>query len=141
MKSVKSWVIAAASVLFLPFASADSQSIHELVQKLNLYNNRFPAEKVYLQLNKSVFKPGEDLWFKAYVVESMQHMPSSLSTDLTVKLIDENGEDIFRDRFKIKKGAVSGVLTMPTFSSCSRGSPSRSSRSDVIGFPPWRSGR
>jgi len=113
MKKVEFWVIAAASVLFLPLASADSQSIHELVQKLNLYNNRFPAEKVYLQLNKSVFKPGEDLWFKAYVVESMQHMPSSLSTDLTVKLIDENGEDIFRDRFKIKKGAVSGVLTMP----------------------------
>ncbi len=113
MKSVKSWVIAAASVLFLPFASADSQSIHELVQKLNLYNNRFPTEKVYLQLNKSVLKPGEDLWFKACVVESIQHIPSSLSSDLTVKLLDENSEDVFRDRFKINRGMVSGVLTMP----------------------------
>lgn len=113
MKNAKSSAIVAASVLFLHFALADSLSIHELVQKLNLYNDRFPMEKVYLQLNKSVFKPGEDLWFKAYVVGSMQHMPSSLSTDLTVELIEKNGEDVFRDRFRIKKGVVSGVLRMP----------------------------
>jgi len=113
MKKVESWVIATASVLFLHFVSAGNLSIHELVQKLNLYSNRFPAEKVYLQLNKSVLKPGEDLWFKACVVESMQHIPSSLSSDLTVKLLDENSEDVFRDRFKINKGMVSGVLTIP----------------------------
>ncbi|MFQ5708975.1 MAG: hypothetical protein ACE5HO_16070 [bacterium] len=115
MKNVKSWAIAAGSVLFLNFAPKDNLSIYELVQKLNLYNNRFPTEKVYLQLNKSVFKPGEDIWFKAYVVESTKHLPSFLSTDLTVKLIDENGEDILRERFKIKKGAVNGVLAIPGF--------------------------
>jgi hypothetical protein len=113
MNDVKYSAIMAAIVLFMQFGFADSLSVHELIQKLNLYNDRFPTEKVYLKSNKSVFKPGEDIWFKAYVVESRQNRPLSMSTNLTVKIIDENGADVFNNRFKINKGTVSGVLNMP----------------------------
>ncbi len=113
MKSVRCSAIITVIVFLLQFVLADSLSIHELIQKSNLYNDRFPTEKVYLKSNKSVFKPGEDLWFKAYVVESRQNRLLSLSTDLTVKLIDENGADIFNNRFKINEGTINGVLRIP----------------------------
>ena len=48
MNDVKYSAIMAAIVLFMQFGFADSLSVHELIQKLNLYNDRFPTEKVYL---------------------------------------------------------------------------------------------
>ncbi len=113
MSNLKYFLVVCVSALFLHISPADSVFLQKLAQKLSLYNQKFPQEKVYLQLNKSVFKPKEHLWFKAYVVESTTHLPSSLSADLTIKLIDEDGADVFKKRFKIKKGIVTKDFRIP----------------------------
>jgi len=113
MSKLKCFLVVCVSALFLHLTPADSLFLQKLEQKLNLYNRKFPQEKVYLQLNKSVFKPNEHLWFKAYVVESITHLPSSLSADLTIKLINKDGEDVFKKRFKIKKGIVTKSFRIP----------------------------
>ena len=44
----------------------------DLTQRFRYYNQIFPREKVYIHLNKTVFKPQDVLWFKAYIVEALQ---------------------------------------------------------------------
>lgn len=113
MSKLKYLMFVLLSASFLHFAPADSLFLDELIRKSHLYNQNFPQERVHLHLNKTVFKPGEDLWFKAYIVESIQHYPSSQSADLSVKLIDENGHDVYKNLFNIKKGVVRENFRIP----------------------------
>ncbi len=102
-------IIILISFLFLNFApQKQDKFISEITTKFQQYNQMFPREKVYLQLNKTIFKPKQLLWFKAYIVESLDNKPSDISKDLTVKLIDETGEVVFNDRYSIKNGFVQG---------------------------------
>ena len=39
----------------------------ELMQKLDAFNERTPEDKVYAHFDKTLYKPGETIWFSAYV--------------------------------------------------------------------------
>jgi hypothetical protein len=101
------------SILFLYLAPPEQDDfISEITKRFQRFMQVFPREKVYVQLNKTIFKPKELLWFKAYVVESLQHKPSDLSKDLTIKLIDETGQVVFKDRYSIKNGFAQGNIKL-----------------------------
>ncbi|MEO1050400.1 MAG: TonB-dependent receptor plug domain-containing protein [Bacteroidota bacterium] len=69
----------------------DSPFIIELKQKLKLYNAELPREKLYLHIDKTLYKPGEDIWFKAYLVDGKDHRPSNVSEVVYVELINPKG--------------------------------------------------
>jgi len=101
------------SFLFLYLAPQEQDEfISEITKKFQRFNQVFPREKVYVQLNKIIFKPKELLWFKAYIVESLQHKPSDRSKDFTIKLIDETGQVVFKDRYSIKNGLAQGTVKL-----------------------------
>jgi hypothetical protein len=45
-------------------------------------------EKIYLHLDRSYYAPGEDIWFKAYLVNAQNNLPFNTSNNLYVELID-----------------------------------------------------
>jgi len=51
-------------------------------------------EKVYLHLDRPFFKPGEAIWFNAYLREANTLQPSLQSTVLYVELIAPNGNTL-----------------------------------------------
>lgn len=65
--------------------------IEKLKASLTKYNNILPGEKIYLHTDKPFYKPGDDIWFKAYLLESSGHRPSKISEVAYVELINPKG--------------------------------------------------
>jgi len=63
-----------------------------------------PQEKVYLQTDKPYYSAGEDLWFKAYLVDATTHLPNSISRFIYVELTDKSDSVIYR--VKIRKDSL-----------------------------------
>ncbi len=59
-------------ILCLGFAaiSFSDDKVQQILAKANLFNLRFPQERVYLHLDRPSYWAGDDVWFKAYVKNS-----------------------------------------------------------------------
>ena len=51
-------------------------------------------ESIYLHLNKTKFVPQEGIWFAAYAYSSRDLLPHPLTTNLNVKLFNEEGDEV-----------------------------------------------
>lgn len=73
-----------------------------------------PQEKVYLHTDKPYYSAGEDIWFKAYVINAATHFPDTKSKFVYVELI--NAFDSVLIRAKIRKDSIgfSGHLNLNT---------------------------
>ncbi len=69
----------------------------------SLWEN-MPQEKVYLHTDKPYYSAGEDIWFKAYVINASTHLPNAKSNFVYVELI--NSFDSVLVRVKIRKDSV-----------------------------------
>lgn len=58
------------------------------------YNNYFSGirEQVYTHFNKSAYFPGDEIWFKNYIIEKTTGYPSDSSRILYTELYDPNGK-------------------------------------------------
>jgi TonB-dependent SusC/RagA subfamily outer membrane receptor len=60
-----------------------------LLKKMASYNEKYFQEKVHLHLDKPYYAIGDDIWFKAYVINTLDGRPSVHSNILYVELINE----------------------------------------------------
>ncbi len=65
-------------------------------------------EKIYLQLTSKEYTANETIWFKAIVVESQTHQPSSISGVLNVDFIGPNGKLVAHKLIRLKHGMGHG---------------------------------
>ncbi|MDQ8053108.1 MAG: TonB-dependent receptor plug domain-containing protein [Pedobacter sp.] len=86
----KKFLVFAAALISLIGASAFviDDPFTELLKKLEDFVKNNPTEKVYLHLDKPYYAIGDNIWFKAYVVDG-HTVPSQLSRILYVELINE----------------------------------------------------
>lgn len=61
-----------------------------LLKKMEKYNQKNLQEKVHLHLDKPYYAIGDDIWFKAYVVNTLDGRPTNTSKILRVELINES---------------------------------------------------
>ncbi|MFY7909309.1 MAG: TonB-dependent receptor plug domain-containing protein [Emticicia sp.] len=78
--------LALATLLFA--FTFEDDLLEKIVSKFNRYQDEFPQEKAYLQLDKPYYTAGETVWFKAYLVEANTLLPDTISIPLYVELID-----------------------------------------------------
>lgn len=62
----------ALAILCLGFAafSFTADKFQQVIAKTNLFNLRFPQEKIYLHLDRPSYWANENIWFKAYIKDS-----------------------------------------------------------------------
>jgi len=84
---------------------ADDDPFSLLLKKLEEYNEKYAQEKVHLHLDKPYYAIGDDIWFKAYVINSQNSKLSQISNVLYVELINE--KDSVKKQLKLP--LVSGV--------------------------------
>lgn len=60
-----------------------------------------PQEKVYLQTDREHYSAGENIWFRAYLLDAVTHKPSDYSRYVYVELVDRM--DSVRLRVKIRQ--------------------------------------
>ncbi|WDF55825.1 hypothetical protein [Mucilaginibacter sp. KACC 22063] len=105
-------LFAALSLITTTGFKDDDPVIAIIVQKLDLWLDRFEPEKVYLQFDKPCYVAGEDLWFKA-IVTAGDHRLSAISGTLNIELSDNRDSLIKWIKLPLKDGLTWGDFALP----------------------------
>ncbi len=112
---------------FKPYQKGSTDPfIIKLKKQLLNYNNHYAHEKVYLHTDRTLFEPGEDIWFKAYVKDANTHQASTKSGICYVEFIDPKGTVIKKltllaqggnghGDFSISPDAVGGLYKLKAY--------------------------
>lgn len=109
--------------IFLIPLSSSSQNKKDQVQiaaelwdiekKLNSYSVSSYAETIYLHTDRTVYNPGDTIWFKAYILDQFKQKFCKSYT-LAVSLFNEKNQNIISEHFTIKNASSYGQLIIPT---------------------------
>lgn len=76
--------------------------------KLQSFGTNYPDEKVYLHVDKTFYRPGEDIWFSVYLLDGTSYQPSGTSDVVYVDLIDPRGNVVSQFDMYMQKGRGKG---------------------------------
>ncbi|WP_296315975.1 MG2 domain-containing protein [Winogradskyella sp. UBA3174] len=101
------------TVLFLLifFTLAINAQIVNNITKPSLTNSSL-AEKIYLQIDNTIYQTGETVWFKAVVSKSFDNSLSDMSGIIHVELIDFNATVIEKKILKLNQGITNGSFDL-----------------------------
>ena len=99
-----------ASTLWqLPFPVVKDSTFQEkLQQQLSNYYDHYSPDKVYLHFDRKFFKPGENIWFSAYVRDANTLKASTKSEMVYVELLNPNGGVLKTIKLIARNGHVKG---------------------------------
>ena len=111
-KRLRNTIIAVSTILFLgslmPGTFTEeilsNEFLNNLKSKLKKLDIENPEDRVYLQFDKPMYKPGETIWFSAYVRNGSDLKPSIKSDILHAELIDPKGNVIQTKNLIAQKG-------------------------------------
>ena len=91
------------------FSQNINQNFEKLSNTFDTISQNQAQELVYLQTSKGVYETGEDLWFKAYILNSRNFIPSYLSQTLYLQMINEKiGTPVWQEKYEIQGGFADG---------------------------------
>lgn len=99
---------------FLLFFLAQLNSVwaqNKAEAALQVMEQNFPQEKVYLLFSKDNYIAGENIWFKSFVFDG--YSPSSISTSLFVELYNSNKAQLSKKIIPLFNGEGNGSFTLP----------------------------
>jgi hypothetical protein len=104
-----------ALILTIGFSTssfAQDDPLTKLVSQLQKYQHTRPYEKVYLHMDKPYYAIGDNIWFKAYVVQAEKNQPSVLSKILYAELINERDSIVQTVRLPVTVGLSWGEFSL-----------------------------
>jgi hypothetical protein len=100
--------------VFILFSfTTDPGVLETILKKLRQYHAERPQEKLYLHLDKPFYAAGENIWFKAYLMEASLHSLDSQSRVVYVELVDENKIIFKRQMLYAAGGLTFGDFQLP----------------------------
>ncbi|MBK7667293.1 MAG: hypothetical protein IPJ32_08070 [Sphingobacteriaceae bacterium] len=90
----------------------ENDFIKSVKKKLTDYNTHAPEDRVYLQLDKPFYAPGDDIWFSAYVRDGLSLKPSNKSDIVHIELISPKGTIEKRINIIAKNGKAAGDFSI-----------------------------
>ncbi|WP_288731797.1 hypothetical protein [uncultured Parabacteroides sp.] len=85
------------------------QTVDEVwVASINEEYAAFPSELIYLQTSKGIYETGEDLWFKAYQLNSQSFAFSNQSQTLYLQMINNKDSIVWQEKYPVENGMVFG---------------------------------
>lgn len=85
----------------------------KISEQISEYFKVYPKEKVFIVTDKLQYKPGETVWFRAFVTTGNNLPTSGESPELYIKLYDKKGEAVLQDIYKLKNGCTPGDFVVP----------------------------
>jgi hypothetical protein len=79
---------------------------------MQVYADEYPQQKVYVHFDKGVYRPGETIWFKAYLFAGFE--PSNFSQNFFAELIDNKGLVVQRKVFPVVEASAAGSFDIPS---------------------------
>lgn len=112
-KRLTNVIFLVASFLIFCSFSVDEDPFAELLKKLAEFAKKYPQEKVHLHLDKPYYGVGDDIWFKAYVVDARTGEPTANSNILYVDLINERDTVQQQLKLPMQNGVTWGDFKLP----------------------------
>lgn len=78
---------------------------------LKVLDTRYPQEKIYLHYDKTLYNPGETIWFKAYLFAA--NMPSQISRTVYADIYDDKGKLIERKTAPVVRSSAAASFDIP----------------------------
>lgn len=110
----KHWLSAGVLLLAGLAVKAQEPSFPERVgQSFQNFFNNTPQEKLYVQLDKSNYTAGEQIWIKTYLADATYHLPGLFSKYVYIELT--NRQDSLFKRIKLRRtdSCFSGNIALP----------------------------
>ncbi|WP_161889785.1 TonB-dependent receptor plug domain-containing protein [Pontibacter russatus] len=106
--------ITSLSVLFTlgAFKTVTDDLITRIIAQANFFSKNYPQEKIYLHFDKPYYATGEDMWYKAYLVNAAFLTPDSATRNAYVELISPTGKVIQRNILQVRGGMASGDFAL-----------------------------
>ncbi len=105
-----------SAILLIVFHSASGQANDpELTGINNLlyrYSSFVRPQKVYLHLDKTGYKSGETIWFKAYLFDGTTHFPEADTSNIYIELINSSGDPVELRTLLAEGGYASGDINL-----------------------------
>ncbi len=97
------------NLLFHPSSfSRDGNSIPEITN-----DSVLTIEKVYIHTDRTYYYPGDDIWFKAYLIDASNRLLSNQSSNLHVELISPSSKIISSRVIRLDGGLGNGDFRLP----------------------------
>lgn len=87
-------------------------SIGQVLVKKNEYFG-LERELIHIHTNKTLYLTNEAIWFKAYIVDNLNHKPFTVTKNLYVTLYDQNGFKIDHKLYLASNGYADGAFIIP----------------------------
>jgi hypothetical protein len=96
------------TALALTSLQSTAQVIDSMLQ---VYADQHPHQKAYVHFDKKLYRAGETIWFKAYLLEGNE--PTVNSKSLYAELIDVNGKVAHRKVYPLIASSAAGSFQLP----------------------------
>ncbi|WP_026464960.1 TonB-dependent receptor plug domain-containing protein [Adhaeribacter aquaticus] len=107
------YILPVLLLAILAFANPPANLLKEIKANLETFRNQYSPEKVYLQLDKPYYAPGQSIWMKGYVVDATNLRPSTKSGVLYVDLMNGKNQAVERLTLKAENGKAKGDVQLP----------------------------
>ncbi|WP_026904588.1 TonB-dependent receptor plug domain-containing protein [Pedobacter glucosidilyticus] len=91
MKKIHYLFLLLAVTVFVAFIAQDDK-LKQVLDNFNKFHTSHTQEKIYLHTDKPYYATGDQIWFKAYVVDAQTMRPSVLSKIMYVDLINQKNQ-------------------------------------------------
>lgn len=95
------------------FGSGTGQPERELKDRLKEFTSVAHPHKVYLHLDRNSYKAGETIWFKAYLLDGVTHVPHTPKSNMYVELINSDGNAMEMRILIAERGFAKGDIRLP----------------------------
>jgi len=109
MRSVFKKLLVLGSLFFFQVGNAQPKSSQTNVSGFKLF-----FEKLYLHTDKQFYLSGENIWFKAYLVNPRSNQPTYTSNSLYVDLLNSDGDPVDQEMIRLDQGWAMEILNFPT---------------------------
>ncbi|QIX61335.1 hypothetical protein HER32_09135 [Hymenobacter sp. BT18] len=94
-------------------ALAQADSLQTIAHRLTSYQQRLPAEKLFLHLDRPSYVSGETLWFKVYAVAGSSHQPLPASKIAYVEVLSSGNKAVLQAQVALKQATGRGSFVLP----------------------------
>lgn len=114
MLYIKRFIFCAALITFFTnaFCQTDTGGVKKIIKDAEAYQNKYPAEKLYLHFDKPYYAAGDTIWFKAYLVMAANGAPSVKSSKLYVSLLNGARAEVVKIAVPVSSGLAQGYLVL-----------------------------
>jgi len=106
------FLICSLGLFFSSNVTLDNIFIQKIEKFLADYSNEQSAEKIYVHTDRPFYKPGESIWYKAYIRDANNLKVQGTSEVIYVELIKPDGKVFLEHKLLTENGQVNNAFTL-----------------------------